>query len=145
MSTESGVLATTGATQVSAEGSIGVTDVVHYTQPGGEGMVIRGAVNVTAGSGTTAVALRCRKGNGLGGAVLGPGGGLVHTLAAGTSATIPFEFIDPAPVVDPIATPTGSAPTPGNQYTLSLQQTGGTGAGTVNYGVIGMTPISSGW
>lgn len=143
MSSESAIVVTAVPTNVSTEGAVGVSDIVHYLQPTGQGMKISGVLNVTAGTGTTAVALRCRKGSGTSGAQVG--NTVSHTLAAGASASIAYEFVDVAPIVDPVSTPTGSPPQPANQYTVTIQQTGGTGAGTTNYGTIGLTPVAAGW
>lgn len=80
---------------------------------------INGTMNVTAGTGTTAVVIACRRGaNTTTGAVVGQK--LTHTLAAGNSASIPFEFLD------------AISSTEVNGYSITIQQTGGTAAGTVN-------------
>lgn len=143
MSTESALVYTAVPTNVSTEGVVGISDSVHYVQPTGEGLLVQGVLNVTPGAGTTAVAIRCRKGSGTGGAQVGPT--VNHTLAAAASGNIAYNFLDTAPVVDPITTPTGAPPPPGNLYTVTIQQTGGTGAGTVNYATVGLTPVSGGW
>lgn len=80
---------------------------------------IDGSLNITAGAGTTAVVVRCRRGNGITGTVVGVAE--TDTLAATNSGNIPFDFTDNA--------------APGNSfagYSITVQQTGGTGAGTVN-------------
>lgn len=84
---------------------------------------ISGVVNYTAGAGTTAVVLRCRRNS-----VTGPqvGTSQTVTLAAAASANIAFDFID---VLTPvIAAATGDI----SNYVITIQQTGGTGAGTAN-------------
>lgn len=77
---------------------------------------ITGDMNITAGAGTTAVVIRCRQ-NGVAGAQVGQT--KTVTLAAAATGDIPFNFIDPAPAVS-------------QTYVITVQQTGGTGAGTVN-------------
>lgn len=77
---------------------------------------ISGVMNYTAGTGTTAVVLRCRRGA-LAGAQVGTS--QTVTLAAGASDNIPYEFQD-----------AGAAPNVG--YVITIQQTGGTAAGTCN-------------
>lgn len=131
-------------TNVATETLILVSDPVNYLSAvSGEGLMVRGTMNITAGAGTTAIVVRVRKGNGLGGAVVG--NAVTHTLAAAASANIPYEFLDQPPAVTPISTPTGAGAPPGNIYTLSVQQTGGTGAGTVNYATFGCAPAANGW
>lgn len=78
---------------------------------------ISGSVNITAGTGTTAVVIRCRK-NGLTGTAVGVSH--TDTLAAGNTEDIPYYFDDTAP---------GFA----QAYVITVQQTGGTAAGTVNF------------
>ena len=86
--------------------------------------LITGSANITAGAGTTAVVIRCRQ-NGLAGTQVGLS--KTVTLAAGSTAEIPLNFLDPAPVAA------------GQSYVITVQQTGGTGAGTVN-DIIAYTP-----
>lgn len=76
---------------------------------------VRGVLAYTAGTGTTAVVVRVRQGTTVGGALVG--NAVTHTLAAGASASIPFGVEDAASPV-------------GNQYVVTVQQTGGTGAGS---------------
>lgn len=133
---ETKVVVTAVPTNVSTEGVVATSDTISYTAPGGEGLIVRGVMNITAGAGTTAVVVRVRKGSGTGGALVGVA--MTHTLAAAASANIPYEVLDPAPIVNPLATPSGVQSTPANLYTVTVQQTGGTGAGTVNYATLGM-------
>lgn len=119
-------------TNASAEGTVVSSPPGNYAQPGGSGNRISGVVNVTAGTSTTAIALRVRAGVGITGANLTPVGGLTHTLAAGAVATIPYAAIDPAGVN-----------AVNQQYTVTLAQTSGTVAGTINYGDITVTPTTS--
>lgn len=79
---------------------------------------IEGKVNVTAGTGTTACVIRCRRGNGVTGTVVGVAE--TDTLAAGSSESFPIQCVD---------TPGDVA---GQVYSLTISQTGATGNGTVN-------------
>jgi hypothetical protein len=79
--------------------------------------VILGSLNITAGAGTTAVVVKCRQGTGVAGTQVGPS--KTVTLAATASAEIPLTFQD-------------AAPNSAEAYTITVTQTGGTGAGTVN-------------
>lgn len=89
----------------------------------GKSPVINGVVNITAGAGTTAVVVRVRQGaNTTSGTLVGVA--TTHTLAAAAVGNIPFEVLDTANQFGAI------------QYTLTVQQTGGTGAGTVNQATI---------
>jgi hypothetical protein len=101
-------------------------ETVIYTTPAiqtgqGDGLVgITGTVNLTAGTGTTAVVIRIRQGS-LTGPVVGVSP--VHTLAAGASANISFGATDSTPFTEAAG---------GGVYVVTAQQTGGTGAGTTN-------------
>lgn len=80
---------------------------------------VSGSLNVLAGTGTTAVVIRVRQGaNTTTGTVVGVAE--TATLAAAASASIPFDFVD------------ATNQFLSSQYTLTIQQTGGTAAGTVN-------------
>lgn len=123
-------------TATSAETTIAVSDTISWNASSGlEGLIIRGVLNITAGTGTTAVVLRVRKGSGTGGALVGSA--MTHTLAAGSSANVAYEVLDAAPIAN-VSTPSGAQSVPTNQYTVTVSQTGGTAAGTVNYGTIGL-------
>jgi len=102
-------------------------ETVIYTTPAiqtgaGETPVgIAGTVNLTAGTGTTAVVIRVRQTN-LAGTQVGPS--QTHTLAAGASASISFGVTDTSPFLQAAG---------GGVYVITVQQTGGTGAGTTNF------------
>lgn len=129
------VTATAVATPVSTEGTVLVTDNIFANvnpaeqQPGSEviapqvvrPVIIEANLNVTPGAGTTAVVIKCRQGNGTGGAQVGAS--LTATLAAAASGQLHCKFRDSSGV--PFALT-------GTQYTITITQTGGTGAGTVN-------------
>lgn len=133
------------ATATSAETVVTASDTVNYfgSAGGNEGLEVSGYVNITAGTGTTAVVIRIRRGNGLGGVVVGISN--THTLAAGATASIPILAQDAVPITTPAVTPTGADSAPANQYTLTVAQTGGTGAGTVNYATLSIEPVGTGW
>jgi hypothetical protein len=133
MSYNSQVAVSNVPTNTSAETLIATSSPVSVNNPGGQGNDVYGVVNVTAGASTTAIVVRVRSsagGVGLAGTNLGPAAGFTHTLAAGASASIPFEVNDP------------SNQAVGVQYTVSVAQTGGTVAGTVNYACIGVNPAT---
>jgi hypothetical protein len=80
---------------------------------------ISGVINLLAGTATTAVVIRIRQGSGTGGTVVGAAQTI--TLAAAASASIPFSVEDTTGYLEA-----------GGQYTLTAQQTSGTGNGTTN-------------
>lgn len=125
---------------------VGTTDIVRYTAPQGEGLIIRGVINLSAGATLTSVTVRCRRGaNTITGAQVGPVGGVTTPFTASSTGNITFEFLDPTPVADAQTTPTGSQPVPGNTYSVNLLQNGGTTAGTVNYATLGIAQAANGW
>lgn len=94
--------------------------------PGAGAVVnIQGVVAVTAGAGTTAVVIRVRRGTGVAGAIVGELE--TDTLAAASLEAIPFAMQDPL----------GDAA--GQVYTLTAQQTGGTGNGTATQAMVALT------
>jgi hypothetical protein len=120
----------TGSTSLvtTAETAAATSSLVPEQNPSGQGVRISGVVNVTAGTATTAVQVRVRAGSGVTGTLIG--NALTHTLAAGASASIPFDALD---------TTTVSA---GLQYTVTVQQVAATGNGSVNQANISTTPVS---
>jgi len=85
--------------------------------------VIDGVLNFLAGAtGVTAVVVRVRRGS-LAGALVGVA--QTHTLAAAGQASIAFAADDPA----------SANPAVGQVYVVTIQQTGGTAAGSMVYGV----------
>ena len=118
-----------------AETAILSTDVVQAyanpadQQPGSETIppqtirpvIVEANLNVLAGTSATAIVVRCRQGVGTGGAQVGPS--YTHSLAAGSIAQLQCKFRDSTGV--PFA-PGGTA------YTVTVAQTSGTVAGTVN-------------
>ena len=112
-----------------AEKAICITpvDQDHLSASGGYN-VIEGQINVTPGTNTTAVVLKLRQGSGTSGTTVKT---LTHTLAAAAVGQIAFHVIDTAPVA-------------GGQYTLTLTQTAGSAAGTVNDAVLMVTGYPQG-
>ena len=74
-------------------------------------------INMTPGTGTTQINARVRHGNGVAGAVIGPGG-LADDTTAGIQVEIPIDTQDL--VGDLVG------------YSITVQQTGATANGTVN-------------
>lgn len=73
--------------------------------------------SITTGATVTAIVLRCRRGNGLGGAQVGAT--VTYNVAANSPVPLSASWNDiPGEVVS-------------QQYTISVQQTGGTSAGSV--------------
>lgn len=103
-------------------------DQDHFPGTGGF-VVIEGHVALTPGTTTTAVVLKCRRGASTSGGQVGSS--LTQTLAAANSGVIAFRFIDTAPVA-------------GGQYCVSVTQTGGAGAGTVNDAIVMATAFPQG-
>jgi hypothetical protein len=92
-------------------------------------ILIEGTLNVTPGASTTAVVLKVRQGSGIAGTQVGPS--ITQTLAAAALGTVPFQVEDPAPAANA-----------GGVYTVSLTQTAGAGAGTVNYVYVKATSVA---
>ena len=127
------VVSVTGvASNVSTEGVVATLPPVPLpNDPSGllvQATVIDGFLNFTAGAGTTAVVVRVRRGS-LAGAQVGPN--LTHTLAAAAIGSVAVAVND-TPLQ---ATP----PNEGQVYVVTIQQTGGTGAGSTNYAVFTAT------
>ena len=84
---------------------------------------LMGHVNVTAGTGATAIVVTVRRGTGTAGAIVGVAE--TDTLAAGNKESIPFDVVDaPGDVA-------------GESYTVTTTETGATADGTVNYVTMG--------
>lgn len=140
VSTASGVtLVTTAETAAVTSSPVG------YGQASGAGfgLAVHGYVNVTAGTGNTAINIAVRKGAGVTGQLLAAAD--TDGLAAGNSESMPFEFVDTTPTVTPSGTVTGADVAGTNVYTVTVQQVGATGNGTINHATIGVRPISIGW
>lgn len=115
------------ATNVSTETAIASTDVVNAgINPGNRPVVVKAILNITAGAGTTAVVVNCRQGVGTGGTQVGAS--VTVTLAAGASGSFSVVFRD-----------TSGVPQGGTAYTITVTQTGGTAAGTVNVADVEVT------
>lgn len=133
MANESKVMVTAATTLVTtAETQAATSASVPENQAGAaaQGLVVRGVLNILAGTGTTAVQVRVRAGNNtLTGAQIGPT--MTHTLAAAATAQVPFEVVDTTLVQA------------GAQYTVTVQQVGASANGTVNLATVGSEPVSS--
>ena len=104
----------------SAETIIYTTPAIGPTGPGAPVVGVSGTVNITAGTGTTAVVIKVRQTNLVTGTQVGPS--QTHTLAAGNTASISFGVSDASTYLEA-----------GGQYVVTATQTGGTGAGTTNF------------
>jgi len=94
------------------------------SQRGGQKVELEGQVNVTAGATTTAFVLRIREDS--------LTGNLVDEIATDTLATAVGSAEDH--VIHAEHTPTGELSN--KTYVLTVTQTGGSGAGTVNHGFL---------
>lgn len=83
---------------------------------------IAGTVNITPGTGTTAVVIRVRQGNGITGTVVGSA--LTHTVTAGNAIQLAYSAED---------TSSWLTQAGGGSYSVTVQQTGASGNGTVNF------------
>jgi hypothetical protein len=81
---------------------------------------ISGSLDVTTGTGTTAVQVRCRQGT-VTGTQVGPT--FQHTIAASTRGVLTFGFTDMSAFTEQAG---------GGAYVITAQQVGGTGAGVSN-------------
>lgn len=98
------------------------------TGAGSIGVWISGDLQITPGTGTTAMSIRCRRGAGTGGASV-DGTTIVLPASAGVNNSFPFNFYDTSNVPEQAG---------GVQYTITAQATGGTANGTVNSGHVGV-------
>lgn len=95
-----------------------VTPALPVSPPGAAtGIVIRGNINFTAGTGATFVTIRVRQGSGTGGTAVYTGTPV--TVVAAAVYDLAFEAIDTSLV-------------PASQYTVTVTQTAASGNGTVN-------------
>jgi hypothetical protein len=94
-----------------------ITSPVLSLPPTPNGVVVRGNVNITAGTAATSVTVRVRQGSGTGGTAVG--NAQVVTVAAGLVYDLAIEVEDT------------SGP-PSAQYTITVQQGAATGNGTIN-------------
>lgn len=126
MANENATTAITNATLVTTAETVVATLVMPViNEPGGQGVFILGAADVTPGAGSTGLNLRVRIG-GLTGTQIGPTVG----VSAGGNGVIG--------VIDPQT----SYPA-GVTYVLTAQQVAATGNGTVLATFINSTPISN--
>lgn len=98
--------------------------------PTAQGLAVDGTVNVTGGTGTTAVTTRVRIGSVTGVLV---GAALVNTPVSATGVeSYTYDAIDPT-----LSYPNGVT------YVITVQLTGASANGTVNYAEINVQPITS--
>lgn len=97
-----------------------------------QGRVVRGFLNILAGTGATAFVIRVRQGSTTAGALVGTADTVQVT--AGNNLSVPYSQQD-----------TGATPPANNVYCVTVQQTAATANGTVNDGNIEMeVPAPSG-
>ena len=115
---------TTGATTVTTTTeTVGATiGPFNINDPGGQGILLEGILSITAGTGTTSVTCRLRQGTGITGTVVG--NAVSQTVTAGNTY-----------LLSPMALDTTLSAT-NQQYVITVQQTGATANGTINYAVL---------
>lgn len=86
---------------------------------------ITGSIDVLTGANTSLLTVRCRRGNGVNGAIVGAA--VPVTAGAGVQAALPVDFLD---------TPGAVA---GQVYTITVQATGATVNGSATPGEITVT------
>lgn len=120
-----GVNSVTGATGVAvattAETAVAVTPAIQTQQGDPIGVLIEATLIVSPGTGATGVTVFCRYGNGITGAQV-EGSWAFSGMTAGNRYAVSAVFLDAS---------NASAQALGQQYTISVQQTGApTAAGT---------------
>jgi hypothetical protein len=100
---------------------------VPFNAPGGQGLFVSGIVTGATGTGTTSVQTRVYRGATISGTLLAT---LQETNAAGFYQA-GFQVLDSAPGANPV-------------YTVSVQQVGATGNGTVTYVNMAVEPATQG-
>lgn len=108
-------LINTPVLQAALPGAFGQPSGVAVPQP----VKISGVINILAGAGVTAIVVRVRQGIGIAGAVVGAA--MTLTLAAGSTGAFAFSVEDNTGFVEA-----------GGNYTVTVAQTGATGASTIN-------------
>jgi hypothetical protein len=110
----------TSTQTVTTTTELAIAQLVPYqvANPGGTGVQLSGEINGTAGTGTTAIVARIRQGNGITGSVVG--GPVTVSVTAGNT----FEVNPTAEDVNNLLGDIG--------YSLTIQQTGASGNGSVN-------------
>ena len=109
-----------------AETAALTSNVLPYNAPGGQGVLISGTVAGATGTGVTSCQVRIRKGSGTGGAqVTDANSTLQEAQGASSFYTMNFSVLDPAPAANA-------------QYTVTVQQVGATGNGTVTIASIAL-------
>lgn len=107
----------TGVAIVNAVETTALTTAPVSSSLDGDSICIEGNLNMLTGATTTAVVIRCRRGVGTAGALVGVAE--TFTIGAAANFTNSFQFVDsPGSVA-------------GQQYTVTAQQTGGSSNGNV--------------
>lgn len=101
------------------------------SNPGGTS-VVRGYINISTGAGTSAVVIKVKQGSATTGTLVGTADTVA--VSASTAYSIPFCQVVPAG---------GTISYPGNQYCVTVTQTGATGNGTVNDAAIEFASIGT--
>ncbi|SRR6266496_1633491 len=108
---------TAGVAIVNAVETAALTTAVVSSSLDGDSICIEGDLNMLTGATTTAVVVRCRRGVGIAGALVGVAE--TFTIGAAANVSISFQFVDsPGAVAN-------------QQYTITVQQTGGSTNGNV--------------
>lgn len=129
MANETCVMVTSSTTITTTSETVAATGTtVTENNPGGQGVIVYGVVNVTSGTLTTALVIRVRQ-NSLTGSVVGAAQTI--TTTATNSVSIPFHVLDTATLTGPI------------NYVVTVQQTGASANGTVNFAAIDYTAGTS--
>lgn len=105
-----------------AETAAATSTAFSVNDPGGQGVRVSGAVNVTTGVGCTGLTIRVCRGGAAGGPLVG--NALPVTIGASASVSVPFDVVDP------------QLQAQAQQYTVTVQQAGATGNATVNQATI---------
>lgn len=130
MSNEHAVQSTGNVAPVTtAETLIGTITIPPENQTIGDGIYLSGIVTGTTGTGVTAIAVRVRQGNGVGGAQVG------NTCTTQVGASLPFT----APFAALDSTVVYAA---GNTYSITAVQTAATGNGSGFNTAINSSPCS---
>lgn len=116
-----------------AETAIGTVGPVNVNAPVGQGILVEGTFNFTAGTAATAVTVRIRAGAGTGGAILATH---TFTVVAGTQYSLSANYLDPSIIGAGATTAT---------YTVTVQQTAATGNGTVNNATVAAEECVGQW
>lgn len=105
------------------------TPALPYNAPGAQGILVSGVVTGATGSGVTSCQVRVYRGTAITGTQVG--GTLQEAQGASSFYSMDFHVLDTAPAASA-------------QYTVSIQQVGATGNGTVTYAAIALDVANAG-